>query len=87
MLRFIKAKVTKIIADILNINLIYLLPYCPFLNPIEKVWRDVKREMYIHDFETLNELIEVFYDEFVVIVDNTSYFEDWTIKFFGTIFW
>ena len=82
-----KAKVTKIIAEILNINLIYLPPYCPFLNPIEKVWRDVKREMYIHDFETLNELIEVFYDEFVAIVDNTSYFEDWTIKFFGIIFW
>ena len=82
-----KAKVTRIIAEILNINLIYLPPYCPFLNPIEKVWRDVKREMYIHDFETLNELIEVFYDEFVAIVDNTSYFEDWTIKFFGTIFW
>ena len=42
MLRFIKAKVTKIIADILNINLIYLPPYYSFLNPIEKVWRDVR---------------------------------------------
>ena len=33
-----KAKVTKIITEILNINLIYLPPYCPFLNSIEKVW-------------------------------------------------
>ena len=48
---------------------------------------NVKREMYIHDFKILNDLMEVFYDEFVVIVDNTSYFEDWTIKFFETIFW
>ena len=33
--------------------------------------------------ETLNELIEVFYDEFVAILDKTSYFEYWTIKFLG----
>ena len=44
--RIHKAKITKIVADILNINLIFLPPYCPFLNPIEKVWRDVKREIY-----------------------------------------
>ncbi|WP_081738356.1 hypothetical protein [Methanobrevibacter oralis] len=25
-------------AEILNINLIYLRPYCPDLNPIEDVW-------------------------------------------------
>ena len=48
---------------------------------------DVKREIYIHDFETQNDLIKVFYDEFVAIVDNTAYFEDQTIKFFWTIFW
>ena len=76
MLGFIKAKVTKIIAKILNINLIYLPPYCPFLNPIEKIWCDMKRKICIYMIETLNELIEVFYDEFIAIVDNTSYFED-----------
>ena len=41
-----KAQITKIVSDILNINLVYLPPYCPFLNPIEKVWRDVKQEIY-----------------------------------------
>ena len=43
--------------------------------------------MYIEDFKTLDELIEIFYDEFVAIVDNTTYFEKWTIKFFGNILW
>ena len=32
-----KAQVTKIVAEILNINIIYLPVYSPFLNPIEKV--------------------------------------------------
>ena len=82
-----KTKITKIVADILNIRLIYLPPYSPFLNPIERVWRDVKREMYLADFKTLDELIEIFYDEFVAIVDNTTYFEQWTIEFFGNILW
>lgn len=39
-----KAQITRIIAEILNINIIYLPPYSPFLNPIEKVWADIKRE-------------------------------------------
>ena len=41
-----KAKITKIIAEILNINLVYLPPYSPFLNPIEKVWLTLN-EKYI----------------------------------------
>lgn len=85
--RIHKAQITKIVADILNINLIYLPPYCPFLNPIENVWGDVKREIYKHDYNTLNELIDIFRDEFYKIVDNTSFFENWSIKFFDTIIW
>jgi transposase len=25
-----------------NVGLVFLLPYCPELNPIERVWRDLK---------------------------------------------
>lgn len=85
--RIHKAKITKIVADILNINLVYLPPYSPFLNPIEKVWRDVKREMYKHNFKCLNDLIKIFRDEYEKIIDNTSYYEKWSIKFFGTKLW
>ena len=35
-----KAEVTKIVADILNINIIYLPAYSPFSNPIEKIWQN-----------------------------------------------
>ncbi|MBR0370796.1 MAG: transposase [Methanobrevibacter sp.] len=29
----------------LNITLIYLPPYSPHLNPIEQIWRQMKREI------------------------------------------
>lgn len=82
-----KAQITKIVADILNINIVYLPVYSPFLNPIEKVWADIKKEMYTEEFDTLNDLITIFEYLFYKIVDNTSYYENWTIKFFDTILW
>lgn len=36
------AVIVKKVAEILNINLIYLLKYSPDLNPIEDVWRAIK---------------------------------------------
>ena len=82
-----KAEVTRIVADILNINLVYLPIYSPFLNPIEKVWADIKREFYMEYYESINDIIEVFEKEFYERVNNTSYFEKWGIKYFDTIFW
>ena len=34
-------------AKILNINLIFLRPHSPDLNPIEDVWRIIKKKQYI----------------------------------------
>ena len=65
----------------------YLPVYSPFLNPIEKVWADIKREFYMEYYESVNDIIEVFEKEFYERVDNTSYFEKWGIKYFDTIFW
>ena len=47
------SKVVEMACDILNINLVFLPPYCPFLNPIENVWKDVKREIIIPIIQTL----------------------------------
>lgn len=76
-----KAEVTKIVADILNINIIYLPIYSPFLNPIEKVWADIKRELYKEYFESVEDIILIFCSEFYKIVDNKSYTENWINKF------
>ena len=38
-----KSAFIKKIALHLNIELIYLPPYSPHLNPIEQIWRQIKR--------------------------------------------
>lgn len=81
------AKFVKEMCDILSINLVFLPPYCPFLNPIEDVWKDIKREIYISDYETLNELISLFASLFYEIVDNVTYYENWLIEFFDINLW
>ena len=82
-----KAQVTKIVAEILNINIIYLPVYSPFLNPIEKVWADIKQELYKEYYESVEDIIQIFQTEFYKIVDNKSYTENWVNKFFDINLW
>ena len=82
-----KAQVTKIVAEILNINIIYLPVYSPFLNPIEKVWADIKQELYKEYYESVEDIIQIFETEFYKIVDNKSYTENWVNKFFDINLW
>ena len=56
-----KSAFIKKIAEILNIELIYLPPYSPHLNPIEQLWRKMKRIIrneYLESKEFLEELTE-----------------------------
>ena len=61
--------------------------YSPFLNPIEKVWADIKRELYKEYYESVEDIIQIFQTEFYKIVDNKSYTENWVNKFFDINFW
>ena len=81
--RIHKSKVVEIVCDILNINLVFLPPYCPFLNPIENVWKDVKREIYNSYYTNLEELIEIFEDAFMARIPSRTYYENWLAKFFA----
>jgi transposase len=65
------------IALILNINLIFLPPYSPDLNPIEDIWdpcKETTKKSYIIDEEHLKIMFE---DEFYKQVQNKSYTENW----------
>ena len=66
-----KSAFIKKIAEILNIVLIYLPPYSPQLNPIEQLWRKMKRiirKKYLYSEEYLKELTEkTFYE---CLIDN-----------------
>ena len=81
------AKIVEKVCDILNINLIFLTPYCPDLNPIEDVWRKIKSRLYKSLYADLNELISIFKEEFYKIVDSKSFYENWVDEYLGTNFW
>ena len=61
-----KAKIARQHAEDYGINLIYLPPYSPNLNPIEFIWKSIKREVsceFIRDVDHLKNLIkEKFYE-------------------------
>ncbi|MDR0900311.1 MAG: transposase [Methanobrevibacter sp.] len=55
-----KTKLGEKIAEILNINLIFLPPYSPDLNPIEDVWRKIKNIISNDNFKKVNGLKKSF---------------------------
>ena len=67
-----KSKFIKEIAEILNITLIYLPPYSPHLNPIEQIWRILKRRTKQYFLES--KLIIKLYDE---IIENNNVIDEW----------
>ena len=81
------AKIVEKACEILNINLIFLKPYCPDLNPIEDVWRKIKSKVYKSMYKNLNELIKIFEDEFYKIVDLTSFYTNWVNEYLGINIW
>ena len=66
---------------LLNIILVHLPPYSPQLNPIEQVWKPIKRITYTTFVETKEELIELFKKEYYKIVNNKSFINKWASKF------
>ena len=70
------AKIVEEACEMLSVKLVFLPPYCPFLNPIENVWKDVKREIYNSYYTNIYELIEVFEDAFMSRVYSRSYYEN-----------
>jgi transposase len=71
------AKIVEKACEILNIRLIFLPPYSPFLNPIEDVWRKIKREIYKSFLKTLDFLKNLFEEIFYEIIDNKTFYEEW----------
>ena len=77
---------TEEMCELLSIDLVFLPEYSPFLNPIEDLWKDIKREIYNEDFDTLDDLIDLFENYFYEKVDNFSYIENWLIEYFARNF-
>ncbi|MFM5882137.1 transposase [Methanobrevibacter gottschalkii] len=72
-----KSAFIKKIALYLNITLIYIPPYSPHLNPIEQIWRQIKREIkryYLESKEFLQELTIRTYNKSIL---GTKVYDKW----------
>ncbi len=76
-----KAKSVKKKACELNIELIYLPPYSPDLNPIEYLWKSIKRLISISHIESKQELIEIVRQSFLDLTSNLSSARMWIPRF------
>jgi len=76
-----RAKKTKQRAEELGIRLTYLPPYCPDLNPIEQIWRGLKREISTEFFRTKEMFLRLIQKAYRRLSKKTSYAEGWIQKF------
>lgn len=65
-----RARVVREKAEELGIRLVYLPPYSPDLNPIECIWKSVKRAISLINFKSVEELRE-----------KISYAKNWIPEF------
>ena len=76
-----KAKKVREKARELNIELIYLPPYSPDLNPIEYLWKSIKRIISISNIESKQELLEIVRDGFFDLTASLSSARMWIPRF------
>jgi putative transposase len=76
-----KAKKVREKADELDIKLIYLPPYSPDLNPIEYLWKSIKRIISVSNIESKQELLDIVRDGFFGLTSNLSSARMWIPRF------
>lgn len=81
-----KCQEVKDLAQSLGIYLVYLPPYSPNYNPIEQIWRRIKRVLstiFVDCLDTAKKAIQESFSSFSSQL-NTS--RDWISRFFNPIF-
>lgn len=76
-----RADVTRTRAEELDIRLAYLPPYSPDLNPIEQVWRCLKRELSTSFFRTRTEFLALIEEAYHRLSGMISFAKGWLQKF------
>ncbi len=83
-----KSTMVKKIAKELGIYLVYLPPYSPDLNPIEYIWKSMKRVLSLSFVKTEDELKNLIQSNFKTFSKSLSYAQSWIGLFlFGTHFY
>lgn len=76
-----KTYLSKIICKILNIKLIYLPKYSPFLNPIEQLWRTIKNILHRNPIKDIDYLKQEVFKLYEKLVDKPSFTKKWIAKY------
>ena len=76
-----KSKISLEVSQALNIDLRFLPKYSPQFNPIEQVWRSIKREISYHIIKSKKQLQKTIYKEYMNIINNKTYFKNWLEKY------
>ena len=76
-----KSTAVKDKAKELGIYLVYLPPYSPDLNPIEYIWKSIKRVMSLIFVENLDSMRMVISEKWNEFSKHLSYAESWINKF------
>ena len=76
-----KSKIFQEACKILNIKIIFLPPYSPHLNPIEQIWKSIKRVISITYIKNKEHLNEIFEKEFYIQVIKESFYKKWVEEY------
>lgn len=68
-------------AELLNIKLIFIPPYSPDLNPIEFIWKSVKRIVSTTSMNSEEDLKDRIKEGFLELSANQSFAKSWKRKF------
>ena len=80
-----RATLVKEACEILNIKFVLLPTNSPQLNPIEQVWKSIKKYLSQFYLDNLEEMERLFTNEFYRIVDNNTFYNKWLLKFIDDI--
>jgi transposase len=68
-----------------EIGLVFLPPYSPDLNPIEMIWKSVKRALSPHLFKYRYEMMVLIRETFLKLAQSASYAKEWKTKILGDL--
>ena len=73
-------------AEQLGIVLVFLAPYSPDLNPIEQIWKSVKREVSVNFVQSLEDLRDIIAKTWRNLSYKLSFAQSWIEQFIPWIF-
>ena len=65
----------------LKITLVFLPPYSPDLNPVEFVWKTIKREVSVRFIQSKEHLRNIIKNEFMKVEKSLSFAKKWIETF------